>query len=111
MDELSLEDLRFNPPEFPESVLHALLQREYNMAGPLKRLSGERDQNFRVTAATGKRYVLKISSPEEEESLIDFQIRALQHLEAVDEGLCVWNSRPRQRETGRAGKSQGKQRF
>ncbi|GAG02350.1 unnamed protein product, partial [marine sediment metagenome] len=48
--------------------------------GDIKPLEGERDQNFRVTASDGKRFVLKISSAGEEPEVVDFQIRALEYL-------------------------------
>lgn len=86
---LTPDDLRFTPPNFAEGELHPFLRTVYTLSGELSPLSGERDQNFRVSAPDGKRYVLKISSPDEIPSLVDFQIRALEHIEWSDPSLPV----------------------
>jgi len=47
----------------------------------------ERDQNFRLDADDGKRYVLKISNAAEQLQVIDFQNQALRHVEKKDVSL------------------------
>ncbi len=44
-------------------------------------LVSERDQNFRVRTADGRRLVLKIANAAEDPLVTDFQIKALQHIE------------------------------
>lgn len=44
-------------------------------------LVSERDQNFRLRTADGRRLVLKIANSAEDPVVTDFQIRALQHME------------------------------
>ena len=88
-DTLTAADLRFTPPDIEPAEARRCLRRHWRMDGDLKRLVGERDQNFRVTAEDGRRYVLKISSPIEDPLLVDFQAGALQHVEREDPGLPV----------------------
>lgn len=44
-------------------------------------LASERDQNFHLRAADGRERVLKLANPAEDPATLDFQIRALLHLE------------------------------
>lgn len=52
----------------------------YDLDGTATSLSGEYDDNFRLDAATGDRYVLKIMRPGCERAFIDLQIEALHRL-------------------------------
>jgi Ser/Thr protein kinase RdoA (MazF antagonist) len=88
-DELTAEDLRFKPPRLAEDILRPFLQKYWRIDGDLKRLSGERDQNFQVTTADGTQYVYKIASSIEVPALVDFQIQALLHLENGDPEIPV----------------------
>ncbi len=53
------------------------------MAGRLDPLEGERDQNHRLTEENGRTFVLKVSGAGEDPGVVDFQVKALQHLERV----------------------------
>lgn len=86
---LTAEELRFSPPRISEDLLLPFLLERWGIEGDLSRLSGERDQNFRVTAGDGSRYVLKIASLLEDLALVDFQTQALLHLEAADPAIPV----------------------
>jgi Ser/Thr protein kinase RdoA (MazF antagonist) len=86
---LTADDLRFSPPNISEELLRPFLRKHWGIEGELSRLSGERDQNFRITAADGSRYVFKIASPLEDLTLVDFQIQALLYLEASDPGIPI----------------------
>jgi 4-aminobutyrate aminotransferase-like enzyme/Ser/Thr protein kinase RdoA (MazF antagonist) len=59
------------------------------IAGSAERLDSERDQNFRVRAADGRQFVLKISNPGELPDVLDFQARALEHVSRVAPALPV----------------------
>jgi len=67
-------------PALAPGQLQALAQRLYGIAGDVEPLAGERDQNCRLQAADGSRYVLKISNPSEAVEVVDFQIAALDHI-------------------------------
>ncbi|HEY1346863.1 MAG TPA: aminotransferase class III-fold pyridoxal phosphate-dependent enzyme, partial [Streptosporangiaceae bacterium] len=57
-------------------------------------LAGERDQNFRVEAADGRRLLFKISNPADGLSTVEMQAAALRHIERVDPGLPVMRVLP-----------------
>ncbi|MDX2034445.1 MAG: aminotransferase class III-fold pyridoxal phosphate-dependent enzyme [Blastocatellia bacterium] len=66
----------------------ARLGRElYGLDATARALPGELDANFRLTAADGDEYVLKIMHPDRERALIEMQCRALAHLAAEEPGL------------------------
>lgn len=80
LDKIDPRDLGFNPPLFdPENVAEVLAQ-EYGIEGELSALVGERDQNFRLDAADGRKFVVKIAGPDENPDVIDFQLQALLYL-------------------------------
>ena len=66
----------------------ALVRERYDFTPrALTRLTGERDENFRLTAADGAEYVLKIANPAENPAETDFQTAALLYLESADAAL------------------------
>ena len=67
-------------PKLSPEAVRALVRRLYGIDGSVESLAGERDQNCRVQAADGSRYVFKISNPSEPHSVVDFQIAALDHI-------------------------------
>ncbi len=66
-----------------ERVL-ALVAQHYGFEPHATRLTGERDENFRLTAADGAEYVLKIANPAENPAETDLQTAALLHIEKTD---------------------------
>ena len=77
-----------NPPAFSEDFARRIAEQEFALEGEFTALASERDQNFRVRE-NGSACVLKISNADEAEDVIDFQIRALEHIERHDPGLPV----------------------
>lgn len=75
-------------PTRPE-VAAALVASIYGIAGTTERLSSERDETFAFHADNGRRFVLKIASPEERPQLLEFQSGALLHLEAYAPQLPI----------------------
>lgn len=84
---LSPEDLRFVPPSFQAEEVSELVHDDYDLSGPLSPLEGERDQNFRLTPEGDTQYVIKIASQHEDAEVIDFQLKALRHIEKQDPSL------------------------
>jgi Ser/Thr protein kinase RdoA (MazF antagonist) len=76
-------------PALPAAELRALARRVYGIDGSVKPLAGERDQNCRLEAADGSRYVLKVSNPSEPVDVVDFQIAALDHIAQASPGQPV----------------------
>jgi len=67
-----------------------LLRRHYGLAGRLQPLTGERDANFLLEPGDGgARCMLKLSHPDEDPLVADFQTQALLHLAQTDPGLPV----------------------
>ncbi len=87
-------------PKFTIKEVRRIGSEVFGFTGEFSPLSGERDQNFRFYEAGDRHFVLKFSNAEEDPEVVDFQIKALLHLEAVDPALPV----PRIRRTldGRA---------
>ncbi|WBO58810.1 hypothetical protein GT370_17090 [Acidocella sp. MX-AZ03] len=94
-DPKSLLALETSPPCFSAEAAAAFARDIFGIDGPAKPLYGERDQNFRITPAQGPGIILKILSPTELESAVDFQTIVLDHIQAMDPSLPV----PRVRRT------------
>lgn len=69
------------PPEFAAEDIERLLLNDYGVAGALRPLVSERDQNFRVDTRGGRRFVAKIANACEAAEVSEFQVEALRHLE------------------------------
>ena len=72
------------PPELQREEIERLLDREYGLSGVLTPLVSERDQNFRLDAVNGGRFVVKIANAAEATVVTEFQIAALRHLELAN---------------------------
>lgn len=75
--------------EMTPGEAEALALRLFGVQGRAEQLTSERDLNFRIRTAAGETYVLKIANAAEPEAAIQFQNRALRHLEKTDPGLPV----------------------
>ena len=87
--QLSIADLRFDPPRLTPERLADIAATLYGVEGRVEPLDGERDQNVRITAADGAQWVLKVSGAGEDPDVVDFQVRALLHMACQDPGLPV----------------------
>lgn len=61
-----------------------IAREHYGVTAKAERLTGERDENFRLTAADGPRYVLKVASAAEKKAVTDLATAALLHVEQHD---------------------------
>lgn len=75
-------------PEITPEDAAALVREHWGLEGRLEALPGERDRNFLLEAERGRRYVVKVTSPEEPEAQLDFETRLLAWL-ADGEGVPV----------------------
>lgn len=80
MDEI--EDRRLSPED-----AERLVRARWGIDGRAEALSSERDQNFRIETAAGRRVLLKIADPAEDRQVTNFQTELLLHLERADPGL------------------------
>jgi len=76
-------------PELPEERLAARVSEVYGLAGTFRRLGGEREQNFRLSTADDRQFVVKIASLDEPIDSLEFQIEALEHVAAIDPDFQV----------------------
>lgn len=67
----------------------AITRRVYGIDGAATRFSTEKDDTFRIDAANGMRYVLKVSNPGETAEELDLQVAAMRHVEAAAPHLPV----------------------
>ena len=65
------------------------LRQHFGRDGTLNLLTGERDSNFRLDGSDGSRCMFKVSHPDEDPVVADFQTQALQHIARTDPGLPV----------------------
>ena len=80
---LELSQIAADPPAISQDVIAECVADQYGLSGTYAGLVSERDQNFRLTTASGERFVVKIVSSAEETATTDFQIAGLLHLEAA----------------------------
>jgi 4-aminobutyrate aminotransferase-like enzyme/Ser/Thr protein kinase RdoA (MazF antagonist) len=76
-------------PQFDAASAEALAAREFRIVGRAEALPSERDQNFRITAADGEAFVLKIANATEPREILEFQNAALEHLAGEQPSLAV----------------------
>lgn len=78
------------PPTITDAEAVGLARELFGLdVESVRRLPGERDRNFQMRAASGRRFVLKVLHPGEDPAVTDFQTRALLHVEASDPSLPV----------------------
>ncbi len=71
----------------PTELAVALARERYGLETRATRLTGERDENFRLQAADGAEYVLKIAHSAEERAVTDLATAALLHVAKTDPTL------------------------
>ncbi len=69
-------------PTLTKTQAAELARSFYNLNATARELPSDRDQNFRLTAASGERFALKIANAVEQREVLDFQNRAMAHLSA-----------------------------
>jgi len=74
-----LPESRVTPPLSPAEAARIALEL-YSLRADVRPLPGEYDDNFHLTAADGRAFVLKIMHTAREGSFVDMQCRALAHL-------------------------------
>jgi 4-aminobutyrate aminotransferase-like enzyme/Ser/Thr protein kinase RdoA (MazF antagonist) len=77
-----------NPRLSPEHA-RALVARHWGIAGELSEIGSTQDQNFRVDAGDGRRFVLKIANASWARADLELQNAAMRHLAAAGAGFEV----------------------
>jgi len=70
-----------NPPRLSEAEAVAGLAEIFGRNGTASDIYSDRDQNFLIRLADGEKAILKVYNADELEASVDFQTRALSHLE------------------------------
>jgi Ser/Thr protein kinase RdoA (MazF antagonist) len=76
-------------PSFTRVEALAVAKRDFGIAGAVSALPSERDQNFLITAEGGEKFVLKIANAHDTPELLDFQNKAMRHVEESAPGCRV----------------------
>lgn len=76
------------PPTFTTDEISEVLKREHGLDGDMTELFGDRDQNFLMDQA-GDRRIVKVSNPLENESILDLQDKAVDHISKNDPTIQV----------------------
>ena len=76
--------LTTTPPDFSASEAEVIAAGHFQIHAQARLLVAERDQNFRLDADDGRRFVIKFSNSAEQPEVIDFQNQALLHVAARD---------------------------
>jgi 4-aminobutyrate aminotransferase-like enzyme/Ser/Thr protein kinase RdoA (MazF antagonist) len=88
--DLYYNDLLETPsPNFNIEQVRDLIEKLYGVTGKLSPLDSERDQNFHMQTSTGDQLVIKIANSGEDKTIIDMQLKALNHIALVDPKLPV----------------------
>ncbi|TFG97928.1 MAG: hypothetical protein E4H11_01225, partial [Myxococcales bacterium] len=69
------------PPALTAADAERVAAKLFGFDAEASPLASERDQNFHLRAPDGRERVLKLANPAENPATLDFQIRALLHLE------------------------------
>ena len=96
-----LTQLIVGPVGVTDDQAVTLVREHYGIAVRVTRLTGERDENFKLTTPVGAEYVLKIANARESPAATELQTAALLHLERVDPRIpCPRVLRTRDGEAG-----------
>jgi len=71
-------------PDLSLAQAQQVAARLFGISGKAALLTSERDENFRIEAADGRFYLLKISNPSDSDEIVDLQTACLDHIEKVD---------------------------
>jgi 4-aminobutyrate aminotransferase-like enzyme/Ser/Thr protein kinase RdoA (MazF antagonist) len=85
----TLESLDLPNPEFTPEWAVALARDAWGVDGAADELGSTQDQNFRIKATDGRRYVLKIANPYWRRAELECQNAAMHHLSAAAPGFAV----------------------
>jgi len=75
-------------PEIGAPDVLVAMREHYALDGSLEPLPGDRDRNFLLTTAEGARYVVKVSSPDEVDEILEIEADLMAHLARSTEGFA-----------------------
>jgi 4-aminobutyrate aminotransferase-like enzyme/Ser/Thr protein kinase RdoA (MazF antagonist) len=81
--------VKFELPTFAAAEAELLAQEYYGLRASARSLSRERDPNFPPADDSGKQFVLKLANGDEQESVLDMQNKAMEHLASAAPSLLL----------------------
>ena len=75
------------PPKLSESEVSNSVQEYYGLEGTLHPLPGDRDQNFLLESPGGQKHVVKVSSLDEAQEILEFETEMITRLSNDTNGL------------------------
>ena len=72
--------LKTDPPQVTPADAERLAREHYGIEARVRTLPGERDRNFRLSAADGQEFVLKVVDPTADAAILDCQSGVLRYL-------------------------------
>src|SRR6187402_879796 len=82
------------PPTLSARHAEAVARERYGLDATAEPLVSERDQNFRLTDASGAGWVLKVSNAAEDRAVVEMEVAAVERIKSVDPALPVPVARP-----------------
>lgn len=82
------------PPTLTAADAERVARELFGVEGQAAPLVSERDQNFRLSAAGGAEWVLKVANAAEDGGVVEMEVLAVERIAAVDPGLPVPVARP-----------------
>ncbi|MEM7416990.1 MAG: aminotransferase class III-fold pyridoxal phosphate-dependent enzyme [Gemmatimonadota bacterium] len=70
-------------PDVSADRVSLAVTEHFGLAGPLTPLAGERDLNFRLDQDDGSRYVVKVSSPDESDVILEIEADLMAHVARI----------------------------
>lgn len=91
---MTTDVLDADPPALPPEQAAEIASTQFGIEGHAEALVSERDQNFRLEAADGTAWVLKVSNAAEARGVVEMEVAAVARIRALDPGLPVPIARP-----------------
>ena len=76
-------------PELDTTDALSVLRDHYGLDGTLTPLPGERDLNFRLDTTDGRHLVVKASSPDEVDEILDIEVDLVRHIARFTDGFSA----------------------
>jgi 4-aminobutyrate aminotransferase-like enzyme/Ser/Thr protein kinase RdoA (MazF antagonist) len=83
-----------SPPNLTTRDAEEIARERYGLDAAAEVLVSERDQNFRLTDASGAGWVLKVSNAAEDRGVVEMEVAAVERIAMVDPALPVPVARP-----------------
>jgi 4-aminobutyrate aminotransferase-like enzyme/Ser/Thr protein kinase RdoA (MazF antagonist) len=77
-----MQSINYQALNISEQEAEAFCLNTYGIKGTAQKQTGELDFNFKITTATGEKYIFKVSRPDTSDAYFDFQQKLLLHIDS-----------------------------